>query len=81
MVNIYYDGEQVMMDAATIWNTILTLFLPIAFLVIRSMNAKIEKLSDLISRTREQYATREELQKLMDLLHRLEDKLDRALDK
>ena len=81
MANIYHGGEQVMMDADTIWNTILTLFLPIAFLVIRGMNAKIEKLSDLLSRTREQYATREELQKVMDLLHRLEDKLDRALDK
>ena len=70
-----------MMDAGMIWNTILSLFVPLAIFVIRGLYAKMDKMNDMISRTREQYATREELQKVMDLLHRLEDKLDRVLER
>lgn len=70
-----------MMDAGMIWNAILSLFVPMAIFVIRGLYAKMDKMNDMISRTREQYATREELQKVMDLLHRLEDKLDRVLER
>ena len=46
-------------------------------------NKEQKRLSILINRTREEYATRMELRddmnKVMDALHRVEDKLDRVL--
>jgi uncharacterized protein YnzC (UPF0291/DUF896 family) len=59
------------------------LFVPIAIWVIRGINTKIEKVNDLLAKTREEYATRYEMREqmahLMDAMHRLEDKLDRVL--
>jgi hypothetical protein len=73
------------MHPEMIWNVILTLFVPIAIWVIRGINAKMEKIDDLLARTREEYATkyelREQMSHIMDAMHRLEDKLDRALRK
>lgn len=80
MASVFNDGRKVM-DPDFIWNSILTMLVPIAIFVVRGINQKIEKLTDTLSQTREQYATREELQKMMDLLHRLEDKIDRVLSR
>ena len=48
-------------------------------------NKEQKRLSILINRTREEYATRMELRddmnKVMDALHRVEDKLDRVLSR
>lgn len=71
------------MQPEMIWNIILSLFVPIAIWVIRGINTKIEKVNDLLAKTREEYATRYEMREqmahLMDAMHRLEDKLDRVL--
>jgi hypothetical protein len=48
-----------------------------------SMNNELKRLSILLNRTREDYATkvelRDDMDRLMEALHRLEDKLDRVL--
>ncbi len=73
------------MHPEMIWNVILTLLVPIAIWVIRGINAKMEKIDDLVARTCEEYATkyelREQMSHIMDAMHRLEDKLDRVLRK
>lgn len=47
------------------------------------LNNELKRLSILLNRTREDYATKTELRddmdRLMEALHRLEDKLDRVL--
>jgi len=48
-----------------------------------SMSNELKRLTILVNRTREDYATKTELRddmdRLMEALHRLEDKLDRVL--
>jgi len=48
-----------------------------------SLSNEVKRLSILLNRTREDYATKTELRddigRLMEALHRLEDKLDRVL--
>jgi len=52
---------------------------------IREMSYEIKRLNILLNKTREDYATKIELRddmvRVMEALHRLEDKLDRALDR
>lgn len=71
------------MEPEMIWNVILSLFVPIAIWVIRGINTKMEKIDDLLARTREEYATkyemREQMTNITEMMHRLEDKLDRVL--
>jgi hypothetical protein len=51
----------------------------------RSMMAEVKRIDILLNRTREDYATKGELRddmaRVMEALHRVEDKLDRALQK
>lgn len=65
------------------WNILLTLVIAPAFWVFRSMIGEIKRIDILLNRTREDYATRSELkedmQQVLQALHRVEDKLDRAL--
>ena len=67
------------------WNIILTLVIAPAFLMFRSMMAEVKRIDILLNRTREDYATKNELRddmaRVMEALHRVEDKLDRALQK
>jgi len=53
--------------------------------LLSEQNKEQKRLSILINRTREEYATRMELRddmnKVMDALHRVEDKLDRVLSR
>ena len=74
-----------MSDTEMIWNLILSLFVPAALWIIRGLNSRIEKTEDLLARTREEYATKYEMQnqirQIMETMHRLEDKLDRVLSK
>jgi len=71
------------MEPEMIWNVILSLLVPIAIWVIRGISAKMEKIDDLLARTREEYATkyemREQMTNITEMMHRLEDKLDRVL--
>ena len=47
------------------------------------LNSELKRLSILVNRTREDYATkvelRDDMDRLMEAIHRLEDKLDRVL--
>ena len=67
------------------WNIILTLVSAPAFWGFRSLVAEIKRIDILVNKTREEYATRDELRddmrQVMDALHRVEDKLDKALGK
>ena len=67
------------------WNVILTLVIAPAFWMFRLMMAEVKRIDILLNRTREDYATknelREDMSRVMEALHRVEDKLDRALQK
>lgn len=71
------------MDGMMFWNLVLTLVIAPAMWAFRQMYAEVKRLQILLNRTREDYATKHELkddmQAVMAALHRLEDKLDRAL--
>lgn len=66
-----------------VWNALLTLVIAPAILIFRGLLSEIKRLDILLSKTREEYATRKELSgsidRVLEALHRLEDKLDRAL--
>ena len=66
-----------------VWNALLTLVIAPAVLIFRGLLSEIKRLDILLSKTREEYATRKELSgsidRVLEALHRLEDKLDRAL--
>ena len=72
-------------DSMFLWNALLTLVIAPAILVFRALLAEVKRLDILLARTREDYATREEvsssIDRILEALHRLEDKLDRALDR
>ena len=67
------------------WNIVLTLVIALAFWGFRSLVAEIKRIDILLNKTREEYATRTELRddmrQVMDALHRVEDKLDKALER
>ena len=73
------------LDAMLFWNIILTMIVAPAFWAFRQMFAEVKRIQILLNKTREEYATRvemrENMDRLMEALHRLEDKLDRALSK
>ena len=67
------------------WNVVLTLIIAPAVWDFRNMMAEIKRIDILLNRTREDYASRaevkDEMQHVMEALHRLEDKLDRVLSR
>ena len=67
------------------WNILLTLVVAPAFWMFRSLMAEVKRVDILLNRTREDYATknelREDMQQVVAALHRVEDKLDRVLSK
>jgi len=72
-------------DAMLFWNIILTMVIAPVFWAFRQMFTEVKRLQILLNKTREDYATKLELKddmgKVMEALHRLEDKLDKALDR
>ena len=73
------------LDVATIWSAVITLVLaPLAW-VFTYLVREVKAQQMLLRETREDYArkddVRNDLNKLMDALHRLEDKLDKVLSK
>jgi|TARA_R100000458_G_C8171617_1_gene171898 membrane protein insertase Oxa1/YidC/SpoIIIJ len=71
-------------DATFIWNIIITLIImPFAW-AFNKMFAEVKRLQILLNKTREEYATRADLRdtsgRVMEALHRLEDKLDKVLN-
>ena len=73
------------LDAMLFWNIILTMIVAPAFWAFRQMFAEVKRIQILLNKTREEYATRvevrENMDRLMEALHRVEDKLDRALSR
>ena len=67
------------------WNILLTLVIAPALWTFRQLMSEVKRIDILLNRTREDYATKTELREDMRLineaLHRLEDKLDRALSR
>ena len=72
-------------DPVIFWNVILTLVIAPAIWTFRNMMIEVKRMDILLNRTREEYASRaelkDEMQHLMDALHRVEDKLDRVLSR
>jgi len=73
------------MDNGMIWDAILSVFVPVAIIVVRSLSLRLEKTEDLLARTREEYATKYEMTNnmtnMMAAMRRLEDKIDSLLKK
>jgi len=70
-------------DGTIIWNVVLTLIImPFAW-AFNKMFTEVKRLQILLNKTREEYASKEDLRdtsaRVMDTLHRLEDKLDKVL--
>lgn len=67
------------------WNVVLTLIIAPAFWTFRNLMQEVKRIDILLNRTREEYASRaelkDEMQNVMDALHRVEDKLDRVLSR
>ena len=72
-------------DPVIFWNVILTLVIAPDIWTFRNMIIEVKRIDILLNRTREEYASRaelkDEMQHLMDALHRVEDKLDRVLSR
>jgi membrane protein insertase Oxa1/YidC/SpoIIIJ len=72
-------------DAMLFWNIVLTMVIAPVFWAFRQMFTEVKRLQILLNKTREEYATKFELKddmdRVMEALHRVEDKLDRALDR
>jgi len=72
-------------DPALFWNLVLTLIIAPAVWAFRNMAAEVKRLDILLNRTREDFATKEELRedidRVLEALHRVEDKLDRVLSR
>jgi len=72
-------------DPMLFWNIVLTMVIAPVFWAFRQMFTEVKRLQILLNKTREDYATKSELRddmdRVMEALHRVEDKLDRALDR
>ena len=72
-------------EATLLWNLVLTLvILPFGW-AFSKMFAEVKRLQILLNKTREEYSTKEDLRdtsgRVMEALHRLEDKIDKVLSK
>ena len=67
------------------WNVVLTLVIAPAIWMFRNQMAEVKRIDILLNRTREDYSTKQELREDMrmvtEALYRLEDKLDKVLEK
>ena len=67
------------------WNVVLTLVIAPAIWMYRNLMGEVKRIDILLNRTREDYSTKQELREDMrmvtDALHRLEDKLDKVLER
>tara|TARA_R100001443_G_C3283373_1_gene160972 strand:+ start:175 stop:405 length:231 start_codon:yes stop_codon:yes gene_type:complete len=67
------------------WNIVLTLIIAPAFWTFRGLMSEVKRIDILLNRTREDFTPRTELKDeihiLQESMHRIEDKLERLLDK
>ena len=72
-------------DPVMFWNLILTLVIAPALWTFRNMMLEVKRLDIHLNKTREEYASRddvkEEMKTVHEAMHRIEDKLDRLLIK
>ena len=72
-------------DAMLFWNIILTMVVVPFGWAFNKKFGEVKRLQILLNKTREEYATRRDMQsemhQVMEALHRVEDKLDRVLQK
>ena len=70
-------------DAMLFWNIILTMVVVPFGWAFNKMFQEVKRVQILLNKTREEYATKEDVRqdigRVMEALHRLEDKLDRVL--
>ena len=71
------------LDGTLVWNIVITLIImPFAW-AFNKMFAEVKRLQILLNKTREEYASKEDLRdtstRIIETLHRLEDKLDKVL--
>ena len=73
------------LDGTLVWNIVITLIIMPFGWAFSKMFSEVKRLQILLNKTREEYATREDLRdasgRVMEALHRLEDKLDKVLSK
>ena len=81
-------GQRLMMGEISpviFWNVVLTLVIAPAIWMFRNLMGEVKRIDILLNRTREEYSTKQELREDMkmvtDALHRLEDKLDKVLER
>ena len=71
-------------DGSIIWNVVLTLIIAPFAWAFNKMFTEVKRLQILLNKTREEYATRQDLRdtsgRVMEALHRLEDKIDKVLN-
>jgi len=67
------------------WNIVLTVVFAPIFWAFRQMFVEVKRLQILLNRTREEYATKQDvkddMRQVMDALHRVEDKIDKVLSR
>ena len=72
-------------DPFLVWNIVLSFIVGPFGWAFRKMFAELKRLQILLNRTREDYATKSELrnetQEIKDLILRIENKLDRFIEK
>ena len=88
MLVMRHYKEQTMMGEISpviFWNVVLTLVIAPAIWMFRNLMGEVKRIDILLNRTREDYSTKQELREDMrmvtDALHRLEDKLDKVLER
>tara|TARA_R110000868_G_scaffold6545_2_gene36917 strand:+ start:1418 stop:1639 length:222 start_codon:yes stop_codon:yes gene_type:complete len=73
------------MDLVHIIDTLISIVVMGGAWYLAGMAKEIKRIDILMNRTREEYVTRQEVRedmsRVMEALHRVEDKLDRALNK
>jgi len=72
-------------DPMLFWNIVLTVVFAPIFWAFRQMFVEVKRLQILLNRTREEYATKQDvkddMRQVMDALHRVEDKIDKVLSR
>jgi hypothetical protein len=70
-------------DGTLLWNIIITMVIVPFGWAFNKMFSEVKRLQLLLSETRETYSTKQDLRdtstRIIDTLHRLEDKLDKVL--
>ena len=73
------------MDNMMLWNVLLTVLVSAFGWAFSKMFSEVKRLQILLNKTREEYASKEDLRhtsnRIVETLNRLEDKLDKVLSK